>query len=226
MAKVEGALVWVDVETRLQELDAAIRRVSERTGKSIVEIVHESAVIFSREAGRAMKPSGKWAQPGKKRKREIYRTSMNEFFNIKRLDPSIIGGRRPKKAEGIATVSVKISGERRYKKHYGWRKSSLKNYGQIKSHGTAKAQFWEAMKQLGANPPRGAIVGPIAERVAVANVSVNQDKSTDPATTINSSVRTAAGQRPYAIVTALGKTRRNVRAWARRLEQEQQKAWQ
>ena len=209
---------------RHDELNRSIERVAKQTGKNLNYVITEAGRMFARSAGKAMPPKNKWAHSAKARKRALFEKSAGVYFNEEHGKSEDIEGKR-RKGQDMMYGLVFKSSKAKYKKHY-WQKSLANKQRNILTRDLAKAQFWNVLALQGVSKPRSAFVGVKAELVARANSSVKRGKEIfKPFVDIISSVETAEGARPGAMVRGFNDARRSVRAWARRLEQEQKKAW-
>lgn len=216
--------IRANVTVSLDELNKAIDRVSKATGKSLDEVVKLSGIMFARGAGKAMPPSGKWGHPAKARNRVVFEKHAGTYFNQELGDPAAIEGKRKKGQDMMYALSFK-RGREKYTRHF-WKKSDANKHRKILTRGIAKAQFWRALELQGVSKPRSAFVAPSAEIQADKNVSVKRGRGfLMPFIDIASRIQTASGYRPYAMVRGLNDAKRQVRSWAKRLEQEQRRAW-
>ena len=218
------AFIRANVSVSLDELNRSIERVAKQTGKSLDSVITEAGRMFARSSGKAMPPSGKWGHPARARKREIFEKHVGTYFNEEHGKPEDIEGKRRKNQDMMYGLVFK-QGKKKIQKHY-WQKSLANKKRNILTRGVAKAQFWNVLALQGVSKPRSAFIGVKAELVARANSSVKRGKEIfKPFVDIISSVETAEGARPGAMVRGFNDARRSVRGWARRLEQEQKKAW-
>mgnify|MGYP001191888069 FL=1 len=218
------AFIRANVSVSLDELNRSIERVAKQTGKSLDSVITEAGRMFARSSGKAMPPSGKWGHPARARKREIFEKHVGTYFNEEHGKPEDIEGKRRKNQDMMYGLVFK-QGKKKIQKHY-WQKSLANKKRNILTRGVAKAQFWNVLALQGVSKPRSAFVGVKAESAARANSGIKRGRGfLLPFVDISSSIRTAEGYRPYAMVRGLNDAKRSVRAWARRLEQEQKKAW-
>jgi len=218
-------MVRVDVNTRLDKLDAAIRRVTALTGREITSVIHEAGKIFARAAGKAMPPKGKWAHTAAARKRKVFEKHVGRFFNEENGNPADIIGNRKRGQENLFCLNFGADKKKRKTRHY-WQKSAANKDRVINSRDVAKAQFWRALELQGGSKPAGAYAGKKAIIAAAQNVSVKYGKSLlTPFVEVESEIKTAAGMRPFAIVQGLGSAKNQVTQWGKRLLEKQKEAF-
>jgi len=228
-AIINGAAIKIDVDVKLEKLNASIFRVAEKTGRELQDVVKEAAISFTRSGGKAMPPKGKWAHAAPFRKREVFEKSLGTFFNFENGDPRNVEGTRRKKQEAIFCLKFgakKGLGAKRKTRHF-WSKTTANKYRPIPTRGLAKAQFWKALELQGVSKPRSAFTGKYSMDIAARGVSVKKGKGLIfPFVEIKSSVPTAEAYRPIAEAVGLKEAAFIVGKWGRRLEAEQRRAWQ
>jgi len=218
-------MIRVDVNTRLEKLDAAIGRVASLTGRELSEIVETSGRIFARSSGKAMPPKGKWAHKASARKRKVFEKHVGRFFNEELGNVADIVGTRKRGQDMLYCLNFGGGKKKKITKHY-WQKKDANNDRVIKTRDVAKAQFWRALELQGENKPAGAYAGNKALVIAAQNVSVRKGPGLfTPFVEIRSDVRTAAGMRPFAVVQGLGSAKNQVAQWGRRLLEKQKEAF-
>lgn len=224
-------MIGMRVSADIEKLDAAINRVSQTTGRSLNEIVRQSAIMFARSAGKAMPPKGRWAHPAKFEKRTIYKLSANQYFNVEDNDPRDILGTRGRGQSYMYAIMTGNPRSRHRRRLVAWKQRELTRRRKIETRNVAKAQFWEALQAMGQTVPRGTRITSTTAQTAKRNVSVTGDtiarsfRKDMPYIDIVSTLRTASGYRPFAEVVGLRSASRQVQAWGRRLKRDQQRAW-
>jgi len=225
-AIINGAAIKIDVDVKLEKLNASIFRVAEKTGRELQDVVKEAAISFTRSGGKAMPPKGKWAHAAPFRKREVFEKSLGTFFNFENGDSSDVEGTRRKKQEVIYCLKFGAKNSNR-RTRYFWGKTLANKYRPIPTRGLAKAQFWKALELQGVSKPRSAFTGKYSMDIAARGVSVKKGKGLIfPFVEIKSSVPTAEAYRPIAEAVGLKEAAFIVGKWGRRLEAEQRRAWQ
>jgi len=225
-AIINGAAIKIDVDVKLEKLNASIFRVAEKTGRELQDVVKEAAISFTRSGGKAMPPKGKWAHAAPFRKREVFEKSLGTFFNFENGDPRNVEGTRRKKQEVIYCLKFGAKNSNR-RTRYFWGKTLANKYRPIPTRGLAKAQFWKALELQGVSKPRSAFTGKYSMDIAARGVSVKKGKGLIfPFVEIKSSVPTAEAYRPIAEAVGLKEAAFIVGKWGRRLEAEQRRAWQ
>ena len=228
-AIINGAAIKIDVKVKLDKLNASIFKVAEKTGRGLQEIVKEAGVAFTRSAGKAMPPKGKWAHAAPFRRREVFEKSLGTFFNFENGDPRNVEGTRRKKQEAIFCLKFGPKnglGVKRKTRHF-WNKTRAGRYRPILTRGLAKAQFWKALELQGKDKPRSAFTGKYAMDIAARGVRVKRGKGfIHPYVNIKSNIPTAESYRPIAEAVGLKEAAFIVGKWGRRLEAEQRRAWQ
>lgn len=225
---IDGTLVKIDVDVKLEELNQSIFRVAEKTGRELNEIVKEAAILFTRSAGKAMPPKNKWGHAAKFRKREVLARGVGTFFNYDKGNVQDIEGTRRKKQQELYFLKfgAKQKGRDNRKKRYFWNKSRANKYRPILTRGLAKAQFWKALELQGVSKPRSAFTGKYSMDIAGRGVSVKSGKGlVYPFVEIKSDVSTAEAYRPIAIAVGLKEASFAVKKWGQRLEKEQKRVW-
>jgi len=225
-AIINGAAIKIDVDVKLEKLNASIFRVAEKTGRELQDVVKEAAISFTRSGGKAMPPKGKWGHAAPFRKREVFEKSVGTFFNFENGDPRNVEGTRRKKQEVIYCLKFGAKNSNR-RTRYFWGKTLANKYRPIPTRGLAKAQFWKALELQGVSKPRSAFTGKYSMDIAARGVSVKKGKGLIfPFVEIKSSVPTAEAYRPIAEAVGLKEAAFIVGKWGRRLEAEQRRAWQ
>ena len=225
-AIINGAAIKIDVDVKLEKLNASIFKVAETTGRELQDVVKEAAISFTRSGGKAMPPKGKWGHAAPFRKREVFEKSVGTFFNFENGDPRNVEGTRRKKQEVIYCLKFGAKNSNR-RTRYFWGKTLANKYRPIPTRGLAKAQFWKALELQGVSKPRSAFTGKYSMDIAARGVSVKKGKGLIfPFVEIKSSVPTAEAYRPIAEAVGLKEAAFIVGKWGRRLEAEQRRAWQ
>jgi hypothetical protein len=218
--------VKLNANVEMGKLNAAIKRVTALTGKELETVIGQAGIIFTRSAGKAMPPRGRWAHPAKARRREIFELSCGQYFNRENGDPAAVRGRRRRGQDAMYGVMVGAPKSRKRKRILAWQKSVVNKERRIESRGVAKGQFWRAMEQQGQSSPRGAYMGVKARHAAAASVTVSQGKGfLMPFIQVDSDIRTAEKYRPIAVKIGLKDAAKQVAAWGRRLAKEQERAF-
>lgn len=228
MAKfIGGSAIKIDVDVKLEKLNASIFKVAETTGRELQDVVKEAAISFTRSGGKAMPPKNKWGHAAPFRKREVFEKSVSTFFNIDGgYAKNDVEGTRRKKQEVIYCLKFGAKNSNR-RTRYFWGKTLANKYRPIQTRGLAKAQFWKALELQGVIKPRSAFTGKYSMDIAARGVSVKKGRGMIfPFVEIKSSVPTADAYRPIAEAVGLKESAFIIDKWGRRLENEQRRAWQ
>lgn len=227
MAKfIGGAAIKIDVDVKLDQLNASIFRVADATGRELQDVVKEAAISFTRSGGKAMPPKGKWGHAAAFRKREVFEKSVSTFFNFDGgYSKNDVEGTRRKKQNVIYALKFGAKNSQR-RTRYFWSKTTANKYRPIPTRGLAKAQFWKALELQGVSKPRSAFTGKYSMDIAARGVSVKKGRGMIfPFVEIKSSVPTAEAYRPIAEAVGLKESAFIIDKWGRRLENEQRRAW-
>lgn len=223
----KASFIRVDITARVDQLNAAIDRVVQKTGRSLENIVHAASIIFARSAGKAMPPKGKWGHPKNSRERTIWTIGKGTFFGLMLHKKEEVRGVED---DGPFIYCMNFNKKKPSRGNrldrFFWSKNDAESRKMILGRGIAKAQFWKALGDLGGGRPVKSYVGPAAERAARNLVTTKKGAGwLVPFIEISSDVATAEDARPYAEVKGLGDAKRQINSWANRLESEQKAVW-